>query len=93
MLLPIASASAGFFEQFAPPNRDLNAQGAGKNGSVADGYDGRDRTALKEIMTTVTTTDQSAAPKTGDPIADILDRGNDKRWQAKPVMKLPSRAG
>lgn len=73
LLLPIASASAGFFEQFAPPNRDLSAASASKNGNVAaDGYDGRDRSGLKEIVTTVTTTDKSAAPKTGDPIADIL---------------------
>jgi uncharacterized membrane protein required for colicin V production len=73
LLLPVASASAGFFEQFAPPNRELSAARASKNGNVAaDGYDGRDRTGLKEIVTTVTTTDKNAAPKSGDPIADIL---------------------
>lgn len=72
MLLPIASACAGFFEQFAPPGRELSAANAAKN-AAAEGYDGGDRSGLKEIVTTVTTTDKRAKPKSGDPIADILN--------------------
>lgn len=69
MLLPVAAASAGFFEQFAPPNRELNAASAAKN-AAAEGYDGADRSGLKEIVTTVTTSDKAASD---DPIADILN--------------------
>lgn len=70
-LLPLASASASFFEQFAPPNRDLGAATAAKN-AAAEGYEGRDRSALKEIVTTVTTTDEGGKTESGDAIADIL---------------------
>ncbi len=72
MLLPVAAAAAGFFEQFAPPNRELSAAKTPKN-AAAEGYDGRDRSGLKEIMTTVTTTDGEAKPASDDPIADILN--------------------
>lgn len=72
MLLPIASACASFFEQFAPPNRELSAAAESKN-AAAEGYDGRDRSSLKEIVTTVTTTDNDAKAASGDPIADILN--------------------
>lgn len=71
LLLPVAAASAGFFEQFAPPNRELNAANAAKN-AAAEGYDGADRSGLKEIVTTVTTTDKDAKIASDDPIADIL---------------------
>ncbi|MEK7266219.1 MAG: CvpA family protein [Pseudomonadota bacterium] len=72
LLLPVAAASAGFFEQFAPPNRELNAANAAKN-AAADGYDGADRSGLKEIVTTVTTSDKDAKTASDDPIADILN--------------------
>jgi len=71
LLLPVAASAAGFFEQFAPSNRDLNAARAPGN-AAAEGYDGRDRSGLKEIMTTVTTNDDEAKSATDDPIADIL---------------------
>lgn len=72
LLLPVAASAAGFFEQFAPSNRELNAAKAPKN-AAAEGYDGRDRSGLKEIMTTVTTNDDNAKAATDDPIADILN--------------------
>ena len=72
MLLPVATTCASFFEQFAPPGRELNAANAAKN-AAAEGYDGRDRSGLREIVTTVTTTDKNAKPKSRDPIADILN--------------------
>ena len=72
LLLPVAAASAGFFEQFAPPNRELNAATAAKN-AAADGYDGVDRSGLKEIVTTVTTSDKVSKTASDDPIADILN--------------------
>lgn len=71
LLLPVASSAAGFFEQFAPPNRELREAGPSAN-AAAEGYEGKDRSGLKEIVTTVTTTDKSAAKTTDDPIADIL---------------------
>lgn len=79
MLLPVASSSARFFEQFAPAARDLGAAETEKRANAArEGYDGRDRSGLAEIVTTVTTTDKTA-PASGDPIADILteDRASD----------------
>ncbi len=72
LLLPVATSSARFFEQFAPTNRDLNAGAAAKKANAAsEGYDGRDRSGLKEIVTTVTTTEKGEANSV-DPIADIL---------------------
>lgn len=71
-LLPVASASASLFEQFAPPNRELRAASDARN-AAAEGYDGRDRSSLKEIVTTVTTSDKASTPTSSDPIADILD--------------------
>ena len=72
LLLPVATSAAGFFEQFAPPNRELNAANAAKN-AAAEGYEGGDRSGLKEIVTTVTTTDKDAKAASDDPIADILN--------------------
>lgn len=72
LLLPLASASASFFEQFAPGNRELASAGKNAN-AAADGYDNRDRTGLKEIVTTVTTTEKGAS--SDDPIADVLTEG------------------
>ena len=79
MLLPVASSSARFFEQFAPAARDLGAAETEKRANAArEGYDGRDRSGLSEIVSTVTTTDSAAAPS-GDPIAEIIseDRASD----------------
>lgn len=72
LLLPVAAASAAFFEQFAPPNRELRAANAAKN-AAAEGYDGADRSGLKEIVTTVTTSDKDRGAASDDPIADILN--------------------
>ncbi len=69
LLLPIATSSAGFFEQFAPANRDLSAAAKKNADAAAEGYDGADRSGLKEIVTTVTTDETTSS---SDPIADIL---------------------
>lgn len=84
LLLPLASSTAGFFEQFAPPNRELSPNAAAKN-AAKEGYEGRDRSGLKEIVTTVTTTDKSATQKSDDPIADILteEKASDDRPQRR----------
>lgn len=84
LLLPLASSTAGFFEQFAPPNRELSSNAAAKN-AAKEGYEGRDRSSLKEIVTTVTTTDKSATQKSDDPIADILteEKASDDRPQRR----------
>jgi len=75
MLLPVASSAAAFFEQFAPANRDLGTSRPQKNADAAkEGYDNVDRTGLKEIVTTVTTTERAQAASS-DPIADILVEG------------------
>lgn len=73
LLLPVAALAAGFFEQFAPPNRELSAAASAAKNAAAEGYEGRDRSGLKEIVTTVTTTDKDANTATDDPIADILN--------------------
>ncbi len=88
MLLPVAASAASFFEQFAPPNRELKAATAARN-AAQEGYAGSDRSSLKEIVTTVTTTDRDATDKarasapTGDPIAEILteEKAGDDRPQ------------
>ncbi len=77
LLLPVAAASASFFEQFAPSQRDLRAAkkaaAAPEPANAAeDGYANADRTGLKEIVATVTTND-NANPGTDDQIADILN--------------------
>jgi len=74
MLLPLASASAGFFEQFAPSNRDLRPADDAKGNAAVEGYDGRDRSGLREIVTTATTNDETAQRSPTDPIADILKK-------------------
>ncbi|MCB2114580.1 MAG: CvpA family protein [Parvularculaceae bacterium] len=74
MLLPLASASAGFFEQFAPSNRDLRPADATKGNAAVEGYDGRDRSGLREIVTTATTNDETTPKSTSDPIADLLKK-------------------
>jgi uncharacterized membrane protein required for colicin V production len=75
MLLPVASSAGAFFEQFAPANRDLRAPRAQNSANAAkDGYDNVDRTGLKEIVTTVTTTERGETTP-ADPIADILVEG------------------
>lgn len=78
--LPLAEAMSSIFEGLAPPPEDQvdkPAQKTGDSNAAVDGYDRTDRTALTEIVTTVTTDDQSAADtpvgeKSDDQIKDIL---------------------
>jgi uncharacterized membrane protein required for colicin V production len=70
-LLPVAAAAADFFEQFAPANRELRSTAPEKN-AAAEGYANRDRSGLKEIVTTVTTAEKGAGRATEDPIAAII---------------------
>jgi uncharacterized membrane protein required for colicin V production len=76
-LRPVAAASASFFEQFAPSERRLSKEleaAAEKPADAAkDGYANADRNGLKEIVATVTTTDNANAQSTSDTIADILN--------------------
>jgi uncharacterized membrane protein required for colicin V production len=75
-LRPLAAASASFFEQFAPSRRDLadkDAAAAPEPANAArEGYANADRTGLKEIVATVTTTDAAKAQSRDVSIADIL---------------------
>lgn len=78
MLRPLAAASASFFEQFAPSQRDLaDAKAAAAAPAPAnaakEGYANADRTGLKEIVATVTTSDTANAKPADDSIADILN--------------------
>lgn len=71
LLLPVAAGAADFFGQFAPRNGDLKATPAAASADAAkEGYANADRAGLKEIVTTVTTT-QEETPS-ADPIADII---------------------
>lgn len=76
LLRPVAAASASFFEQFAPSQRELrntkNSVEPPAANAARDGYANADRTGLKEIVTTVTTTD-AGNKRSGDSIADILN--------------------
>lgn len=75
LLRPVAAASASFFEQFAPSQRGLADKDvvAAPANAAKDGYANADRTGLKEIVATVTTTDTANAAPAGDSIADILN--------------------
>ena len=79
LLRPLAAGSASFFEQFAPSQRDLaDARAAAepapaRANAAKDGYANADRTGLKEIVATVTTTDAANASPADDSIADILN--------------------
>jgi membrane protein required for colicin V production len=59
LTLPVANGLAAFFEGFAPQGSGLDAQAAAATpaNAAADGYARQDRSALSEIVTTVTTTD------------------------------------
>jgi uncharacterized membrane protein required for colicin V production len=70
-LLPLAEASASVFEKLAPREDEL---AEAKPAAAAEGYAGADRAGLKEIVTTVTTSDEPEAPASDDPIADILEQ-------------------
>ena len=73
-LLPVATASAGFFEQFAPRASNLGGTAKEEPADPArQGYGQAARSGLKEIVTTVTTSDKADA-KPGDPIADIITK-------------------
>jgi uncharacterized membrane protein required for colicin V production len=77
LLRPVAAASAGFFEQFAPSRRDLAdkdiAGSPAPANAAKDGYANADRTGLKEIVATVTTSDNANASPADDSIAGILN--------------------
>jgi uncharacterized membrane protein required for colicin V production len=77
LLRPVAAASASFFEQFAPSQRGLaegkTADAAAPANAAKDGYANADRTGLKEIVATVTTSDKANVSGTDDSIADILN--------------------
>jgi uncharacterized membrane protein required for colicin V production len=71
LLLPVAASAADFFGQFAPRDADLKETPlAPKADAAKDGYANADRAGLKEIVTTVTTTEDKAP--SADPIADII---------------------
>ncbi|MFN3959952.1 MAG: CvpA family protein [Parvularculaceae bacterium] len=76
MLRPLAAASASFFKQFAPSERDLQKQKTAAPAKPAnaakEGYANADRTGLKEIVATVTTTETTNRSRASDAIADIL---------------------
>lgn len=79
--LPMARSIAAIFERFAPQSGDGEegdkTQGAEAGNAALEGYARTDRTALAEIVTTMTTSDEEedapevAAPSE-DPIADLL---------------------
>lgn len=89
---PVAAGMADWFESFAPASSRIeNVNGAEEDKPTVDasvsGYDRGDRNTLSEIVTTVTTTDETQPLDTleaeaerslqdpvqdGDPIADIL---------------------
>lgn len=77
LLRPVAAASASFFEQFAPSQRDLadgkTAAAPAPANAAKDGYANADRTGLKEIVATVTTSDAANASSADDSIAGILN--------------------
>lgn len=81
--LPVARSMASLFEGFAPEEPELNATedqpAEPETNAAVEGYGRADRTALAEIMTTVTTTDGSGnedgeAADDADPIATLLAR-------------------
>ncbi|MFN0025210.1 MAG: CvpA family protein [Parvularculaceae bacterium] len=76
LLLPVAAASASFFERYAPSYRALPATAAAPAAQPAnaarEGYASADRSGLKEIVATVTTSDANN-PSTADSIADIIN--------------------
>ncbi len=77
MLRPVAAGAASFFEQFAPSKRDLAdtkaAAASAPANAAKEGYANADRTGLKEIVATVTTSDTANAKPTDQSIADILN--------------------
>lgn len=80
-LRPLAAASASFFAQFAPSERQLreekNAAAVKPADAAKDGYANADRTGLKEIVATVTTSDPATTNRNADTIADILNEEPD----------------
>lgn len=84
LTLPLADGMASLFEGLAPQALEPDAsegstpEEADVNAAV-EGYPRGDRTALAEIVTTVTTNDgppareESESPASDDPIADLLE--------------------
>lgn len=69
LLLPVAEAAADFFGGFAPAENRLAPAGAAKaaTNAAVEGYARGERSALSEIVTTVTTS-EDAKPGAADPI-------------------------
>jgi uncharacterized membrane protein required for colicin V production len=63
LLLPVAEATADFFGGFAPSENKLTAPGVQQpaTNAAVDGYPRGERSALSEIVTTVTTSDDTKA--------------------------------
>ena len=90
--LPVARGVAHCVEGFAPETEELNAaeeEPAPETNAAVEGYDRTDRTALAEIVTTVTTSDRAEADAPGtdegpetddgrDAIADLLKEGDNE---------------
>lgn len=88
LLLPVAKASAGFFERFAPapadldpgaqpapkPADDVSAPAAAARGAEAVGYGRADRAGLEEIIATVTSADEPV----GRSAAQLPSSGKDE---------------
>lgn len=76
LTLPLAKGMAAFFEGFAPESTKLdatpsNAPAGEINDAALEGYDRGERSALAEIVATVTTNDVTASDATA--VADVSD--------------------
>ena len=84
MTRPAAAAVAQWFESFAPESSDLqqtlDGQQEDQVDAAANGYGREDRSALSEIVTTVTTSspdaDATNTDQQGDQIADVIAEEN-----------------
>lgn len=83
---PLAAGMAHWFEGFAPESAYIDSKivPAGGEDATVQGYNRGDRNGLAEIVTTVTTTDETETdeqaaetPDEEDPIADILSEENE----------------
>lgn len=74
-LLPIATSSAKFFEQFGEDELPATPSGENKNASLSpEGYSSNERGNLAELVATVTTSDDTPTNQiqSSDDIADLL---------------------
>lgn len=81
LTLPMAKSMAAIFDRFAPQmengEKDDETDDTQAANAALEGYARTDRTALAEIVTTMTTSDEAEdvtadAPPSEDPIADLL---------------------